>query len=256
MGAISSTTVTDVDLLERVNVQLSLRLWRFAAERGIPLIYASSAATYGDGEAGFDDEFTGQGLQRLKPLNPYGRSKHRFDLEVLKMVNAGDKAPPFWAGLKFFNVYGPNEYHKGGQRSVAVALYEQARDTGRARLIRSHNPDYADGGQLRDFVWVGDCADAMVWLWQEGRQSGLFNIGTGRARSFLDLAHATFAAMGREPAIVFVDTPANIRGRSQYFTEARMERLRAAGYGRPFTPLEQGVRTYVRDFLETGDPYW
>ena len=256
MGAISSTTVADESLLERVNVQLPLRLWKFAAERGIPLIYASSAATYGDGAAGFDDEFTGQAMQRLQPLNPYGRSKHRFDLEVLRRVNAGEKTPPFWAGLKFFYVYGPNEYHKGGQKSVAVALHEQIRETGRARLFRSHNPNYADGGQLRDFVWVGDCADAMIWLWQEGRQSGLFNIGTGHARSFLDLANATFAAMGKPPAIDFVDTPAALRDRYQYFTEARMERLRAAGYARPFTSLEEGVGRYVRDFLETGDPYW
>ena len=256
MGAISSTTVTDEGLLERVNVELPLRLWRFAAERGIPLIYASSAATYGGGEAGFDDEFTGHAMQRLKPLNAYGRSKHRFDLEVLKMVHAGEKAPPIWAGLKFFNVYGPNEYHKGGQKSVVAALCQQARATGRAKLFRSHNPDYADGGQLRDFVWVGDCADAMVWLWREGRQSGLFNIGTGNARSFLDLARATFAAMSREPTIDFVDTPANIRECYQYFTEARTERLRAAGYARPFTSLEDGVGRYVRDFLETGDLYW
>jgi ADP-L-glycero-D-manno-heptose 6-epimerase len=256
MGAISSTTVTDEALVERVNVQLPLRLWRFAAERGIPLIYASSAATYGDGGAGFDDEFTGQALQRLEPLNLYGRSKHRFDLEVLRMVNGGEKAPPSWAGVKFFNVYGPNEYHKGPQRSVVHAVFEQVRDTGRARLFRSHNPDYADGGQLRDFVWVGDCADIMLWLWQSHIEGGLFNIGTGKARSFLDLANATFAAMGKAPAIDFVDTPVAIRDKYQYFTEARMERLRRAGYAKPFTSLEAGVGKYVRDFLETGDPYW
>jgi ADP-L-glycero-D-manno-heptose 6-epimerase len=256
MGAISSTTVTDEALLERTNVQLPLKLWRFAAERGVPLIYASSAATYGGGEAGFDDEFSGQALQRLQPLNAYGRSKHRFDLEVLRMVSAGEKAPPAWAGVKFFNIYGPNEYHKGGQRSVVHAVFEQVRDSGRARLFRSHNPDYADGGQLRDFVWVGDCSDIMIWLWRNNFEGGLVNIGTGKARSFLDLAHATFAAMGQPAAIDFVDTPVAIREKYQYFTEARMERLRAAGYANPFTSLEDGVGKYVRDFLDTGDPYW
>jgi ADP-L-glycero-D-manno-heptose 6-epimerase len=256
MGAISSTTVTDEALLERVNVQLPLRLWNFCAERGIPLIYASSAATYGDGEAGFDDEFTGQALQRLQPLNAYGRSKHRFDLEVLRRVNGGEKAPPSWAGVKFFNVYGPNEYHKGGQRSVVHAVFEQVRDNGRARLFRSHNPNYTDGGQLRDFVWVGDCCDVMIWLWRNNFEGGLVNIGSGKARSFLDLANATFAAMDKKPAIDFIDTPVAIREKYQYFTEARMERLRTAGYARPFTSLEDGVGKYVRDFLETGDPYW
>jgi ADP-L-glycero-D-manno-heptose 6-epimerase len=256
MGAISSTTVTDEDLLERTNVQLPLRLWQFAAERGIPLIYASSAATYGDGAFGFDDEFTGQALQRLLPLNAYGRSKHRFDLEVLRRISAGEKAPPSWAGVKFFNVYGPNEYHKGGQRSVVHAVFEQVRDHGRAKLFRSHNPDYADGGQLRDFVWAGDCSDIMIWLWRNNFEGGLINIGTGKARSFLDLANATFAAMGKKPAVDFVDTPAAIREKYQYFTEARMERLRAAGYAKPFTSLETGVSKYVRDFLDTGDPYW
>jgi ADP-L-glycero-D-manno-heptose 6-epimerase len=254
MGAISSTTETDEALLERVNVELPLRLWRFCAERGIPLIYASSAATYGDGAAGFDDEFSGQALQRLAPLNGYGRSKHRFDLAVLRMLSAGEKPPSSWAGLKFFNVYGPNEYHKGGQKSVVCHLHEQIVATGRARLFRSHRPDYADGGQLRDFVWVGDCAEAMVWLWQSG-ESGLFNIGTGKARSFLDLAHATFAAMGRAPAIDWVDTPEAIREKYQYFTEARMERLRAAGYERPFVSLEDGVTEYVRGYLAQPDPH-
>jgi ADP-L-glycero-D-manno-heptose 6-epimerase len=255
LGAISSTTETDLDLLERVNVALPLTLWRFCAARGIPFLYASSAATYGDGAQGFDDAFDGQALRRLVPLNPYGASKHRFDLEVLRMVSAGETAPPCWAGLKFFNVYGPNEYHKGGQRSVPVALFEQVRDSGRARLFRSHHPDYADGGQLRDFVWVGDCVDAMLTLWRQPRLGGLFNIGTGQARSFLDLAHAVFAAMDRPVAIDWIDTPIVIRERYQYFTEARVERLRAAGFGAPFTSLEDGVRRYVTDYLATSDPH-
>ena len=256
MGAISSTTFTDADVLERTNVALPTLLWDFAAERGIPFIYASSAATYGDGTAGFDDEFTGQALGRLNPLNPYGASKHRFDLEVLRRVNAGADAPPFWAGLKFFNVYGPNEYHKTGQHSVVLSLFEQIRDTGRARLFASTREGRPDGSEERDFIWVGDCAQAVLWLWRSGTQSGLFNIGSGRARSFLDLARATFAAMGRPEAIDFVEMPAALRGRYQYFTEARMERLRAAGYTQPFTSLEDGVGAYVRDFLATGDPYW
>jgi ADP-L-glycero-D-manno-heptose 6-epimerase len=255
LGAISSTTETDLDLLERVNVALPCALWRFCARRGIPFLYASSAATYGDGTQGFDDAFDGQAMRRLEPLNPYGASKHRFDLEVLRMVSAGEPAPPSWAGLKFFNVYGPNEYHKGGQRSVALALFEQVRDGGRARLFRSHNPDYADGGQLRDFVWIDDCVEAVLALWRQPRLSGLFNIGTGQARSFLDLAHAVFAAMGRAAVIDWVDTPEAIRARYQYFTEARVERLRAAGYAAPFTTLEDGVRRYINDYLSAIDPY-
>jgi len=255
LGAISSTTETDLVLLERVNVALPLRLWRFCARRGIPFLYASSAATYGDGAHGFDDAFDGQALRRLAPLNPYGASKHRFDLEVLRMVAAGELSPPSWAGLKFFNVYGPNEYHKGGQRSVALALFEQVRDSGRARLFRSHNPDYGDGGQLRDFVWIDDCVAAMLALWRQPALSGLFNIGTGQARSFLDLAHAVFAAMGRPVAIDWIDTPEAIRERYQYFTEARVERLRAAGFTAPFIALEDGVRRYITDHLSRADPY-
>lgn len=255
LGAISSTTETDLDLLQRVNVDLPLKLWRFCATRGIPFLYASSAATYGDGSQGFDDAFDGQALRRLEPLNPYGASKHRFDLEVLRMMSAGEPAPPSWAGLKFFNVYGPNEYHKGGQRSVALALFEQVRDSGRARLFRSHHPDYVDGGQLRDFVWVEDCVDAVLTLWRQPGLSGLFNIGTGQARSFLDLAHAVFAAMRRPMAIDWIDTPEAIRERYQYFTEARVQRLRAAGFSAPFTTLEDGVRRYITDYLASDDPY-
>jgi ADP-L-glycero-D-manno-heptose 6-epimerase len=162
--------------------------------------------------------------------------------------------PPQWAGLKFFNVYGPNEQHKDGQRSVVVQLYEQIRATGTARLFRSHNPDYADGGQLRDFIWVGDCVDVMLWLYDTPSVSGIFNCGTGVARSFLDLANACFAAMEREPSIEFIDTPETIRDKYQYFTEATTARLRRAGYERPFTPLEEGVARYIRQYLATNDP--
>jgi ADP-L-glycero-D-manno-heptose 6-epimerase len=255
MGAISSTTATDEAETMRVNYDLPLALWDWCAAQGVPLIYASSAATYGDGTQGFDDEFGQNALARLEPLNLYGRSKHAFDREVARRVAAGEKAPPHWAGLKFFNVYGPNEYHKAGQISVALKNWREAKAAGRAVLFRSHNPSYADGGQLRDFVWVGDCADVVLWLLDTPGANGLFNVGTGKARSFRDLASAVFRALGRAPAIDYVDTPLAIRDKYQYFTEARMERLRAAGYVKPFTALEDGVTAYVRHYLETVDPY-
>jgi ADP-L-glycero-D-manno-heptose 6-epimerase len=255
MGAISSTTATDEAETMRINYQLPVALWDWCAARRVRLIYASSAATYGDGAQGFDDEFGQNALARLKPLNLYGRSKHAFDCEVARRVATGAKAPPQWAGLKFFNVYGPNEYHKAGQISVALKNWREAKETGRAVLFRSHNPKYADGGQLRDFVWVGDCADVVMWLLENAGGNGLHNVGTGKARSFQDLATAVFRALDREPAIEYVDTPEAIRDKYQYFTEARMERLRAAGYARPFTTLEDGVARYVRKYLETVDPY-
>lgn len=254
MGAISTTTERDLGALIDTNVALSTMLWRWCAARGRRLIYASSAATYGDGDLGFDDDPEPAALAALRPLNAYGQSKQIFDLEAVLMARMGLK-PRQWAGLKFFNVYGPNEYHKGGQRSVAVQLHEQIAATGRVRLFRSHHPDYPDGGQRRDFIWVGDCVDVMLWLHDTPAVEGIFNCGTGRARSFADLARACFAAMGRAPAIDYVDTPPGIREHYQYFTEARSERLRAAGYARPFTTLEDGVARYIRDFLQTNDPY-
>ncbi len=253
MGATSATTVTDMDHLLDNNVGASLALWRWCSRNGRRLIYASSAATYGDGGDGFDDDNDPAALARLKPLNRYGLSKQMFDMAAVMLARDGFR-PAQWAGLKFFNVYGPNEQHKGGQRSVAVQLYEQIRAGGSARLFRSHDPDYANGGQLRDFIWVGDCVDVMLWLHDTPSVGGIFNCGTGRARSFLDLAHACFAAMGLEPRIEYIDTPENIRANYQYFTEARTARLRAAGYAREFTPLEEGVARYTRDFLATNDP--
>ncbi len=255
LGAISATTETDVDRLFDANVALSRLLWRTAAARGVPLIYASSAATYGDGERGFDDDPSIDGIAALRPLNAYGWSKQVFDLWVAWALAGETPAPPQWAGLRFFNVYGPNEYHKGGQQSVVPQIVRQVREEGRARLFRSHRADVPDGGQQRDFIWVGDCVDVMLWLFDNPSVSGLFNLGTGEARSFADLAHAVFAAMGREPAIDYIDTPLAIRDRYQYFTEAPMARLRAAGYDRPFTTLEDGVARYVRDFLTANDPY-
>jgi ADP-L-glycero-D-manno-heptose 6-epimerase len=255
MGAISATTETDVDLLVANNVNYTLALWDWSASARVRLIYASSAATYGGGENGFDDDASPEALARLKPLNPYGWSKHVVDRRIARIVREGGPVPPQWVGLKFFNVYGPNEYHKDGMRSVVHQVFPCAAAGEPARLFKSHNPDYADGGQLRDFVWVSDCVDVMVWLLDNPRVSGLFNMGTGKARSFADLATAVYRAMNRNPAIEYVDTPEHLRSQYQYFTEARMDRLRTAGYAKPFTELEDGVATYVRDYLATDDPY-
>ena len=255
MGAISSTTEADADLVAHSNFTLSCRLWAFCAERKVRLIYASSAATYGDGGVGFDDDGSVEALARLRPLNAYGWSKHAFDRRAARLVAENRARPAQWIGLKFFNVYGPNEYHKDSMRSVVAQIYPRAKAGEPARLFRSHHPDYADGGQLRDFVWVGDCIDVMLWLFDRPEISGLFNMGTGAARSFADVAAATFAALGEPPRVEYVDTPAEIRDKYQYFTEARMDRLRAAGYTAPFTVLEDGVARYVQGYLDTADPY-
>lgn len=254
MGAISATTETDVDLILETNLNLSLRLWYWCAENDCRLIYASSAATYGDGAHGFDDDNDPAALAALRPLNPYGWSKQLFDGNAVRLAGQA-AAPPQWVGLKFFNVYGPNEGHKGAMRSVALQMFEQIRDHGRVRLFRSHHPDYEDGGQMRDFVWVGDCVDMMLWLYDHPHVSGIYNSGSGTARSFLDLARAAFAAMDAPEAVEWTDTPAEIRAHYQYFTEARMDRLRKAGYDGPPTALEDGVARYIRDYLATSDPY-
>ena len=255
LGAVSATTETDVDFILENNFHFTAELWAWCTTNGVRLIYASSAATYGDGSLGFDDDASEKALAALRPLNPYGWSKNLFDRAVARTVAAGASTPPQWAGLKFFNVYGPNEYHKEGQISVALKNWREVAGGGAAVLFRSHHPDYQDGGQLRDFVWVGDCVDVMLWLYETPHVSGLFNVGAGKARSFADLARAVYAARREEPDIRYVDTPLNIRRQYQYFTEARMERLRAAGYAKPFTELEKGVGNYVRDYLETDDPY-
>jgi ADP-L-glycero-D-manno-heptose 6-epimerase len=255
MGAISATTETDADLMVATNFKLSLRLWKWCTGPQVRFIYASSAATYGDGGQGFDDATTCEGLAGLRPLNAYGWSKHVFDRRVARMVADGEVRPPQWAGLKFFNVYGPNEYHKDAQMSVVAQIHACAVAGEPARLFESHNPDYADGGQLRDFIWVDDCVDIVLWLLANQSVSGLYNCGTGRARSFLDLATAVFRALGKEPTIDYVPTPDQIREKYQYFTEASMERLRAAGYAADFTELEDGVARYVQDYLSAPDPY-
>lgn len=255
MGAISSTTETDVDLILRENYRLSRNLWEACCLSRIPFIYASSAATYGDGAAGFDDDASLPALAKLKPLNPYGWSKLLFDRFVSQQVASGGSLPPQQAGLRFFNVYGPNEYHKGSMKSVIAHMYPKAVAGEAVTLFRSHNPAYKDGGQMRDFIYVRDCAAVVGWLLQTPSVSGLFNVGTGNARSFLDLASALFRALNREPDIRFVDTPTEIRDKYQYFTEAKMKRLHDAGYKSPFTSLEDGVADYVRNYLSKADPY-
>ena len=254
MGAISSTTEPDADLILRTNFILSRDLWDWCAIRGSRMIYASSAATYGDGETGFNDDDDADSLSQLRPLNAYGYSKMLFDRYAVRQADRG-QAPPQWAGLKFFNVYGPNEGHKGGMKSVVAQIWPKVAAGETVTLFRSHNPNYPDGGQMRDFVYVDDVVDIIEFLLQSPQISGIFNAGSGQARSFADLARATFEAAGKTPSIDYVDTPLSIRDRYQYFTQARMDRIRAAGFEGQSTPLEEGVRRYVQDFLATADPY-
>ena len=255
MGAISATTERDADLILENNFHYPMDLWRWCAGNNVRLIYASSAATYGDGSQGFDDDGSLDGLAQLAPLNAYGWSKHLFDRKVARMIADGEPRPPQWAGLKFFNVYGPNEYHKERMSSVVSQVFPIAAKGEACRLFKSHHPDYEDGGQLRDFIWVGDCVDIVLWLLENDQVSGLFNCGTGKARSFADLARAVYAALDKDAEIEFIDTPEDIRDKYQYFTEARMDRLIEAGYSKPMTSLEDGVTQYVQSFLNTDDPY-
>lgn len=243
LGAISSTMALDGDLVWSVNVELPWRLWCWCAARGVRFIYASSAATYGDGGQGFGDGL--EGLARLRPLNLYGWSKHAFDLAVARAVRIGEPCPPQWAGLKFFNVYGPNETHKGPMVSVVKVKLDEVRSGQAPRLFRSDRPDIADGEQRRDFVWVGDTVDVMLWLLGHPEVSGLYNLGTGVARTYRAVAEAVCRASGVAPSVEFIDMPAALKGHYQSFTEAPMSRLRAAGYGGPFTTLEDGVARYA-----------
>lgn len=242
LGACSSTTETDWDYLERNNVGYSQAVWRWCAAHGCPLVYASSAATYGDGSAKFDDHTP---PEHLHPLNLYGKSKNDFDAWALAEVAAGRSAPPGWAGLKFFNVYGPREGHKGGMASVVWQAYRQITATGEMRLFRSNDPAIPDGGQRRDFVFVRDCIDHMLWLWRNPQASGIYNSGTGTARTFADLVAAVFAALGREPTIRFIDMPPALSAQYQNYTQADMTKLREAGYDQPPTTLEYGVLATV-----------
>jgi len=255
LGAISDTTEPDVDLIVETNFRLSCRLWHWCADREVPLIYASSAATYGDGSHGWRDDDSLVHLAKLRPLNAYGWSKHLFDRWVAHRVEAGLSAPPRWAGLKFFNVYGPNEFHKGAQRSVVSQIFDQITAGRGARLFRSEHPDYPDGGQMRDFVWVDDCVAAALWLADGSRPNGLYNVGSGKARSFADLARAAYAALGREPRLEFIPMPAALTGKYQYFTQADMSKLRAAGWTQQPVSLEDGVHHYIAGFLSKPDPY-
>jgi ADP-L-glycero-D-manno-heptose 6-epimerase len=251
MGAISDTTVRDGDAVAASNLTLSLRLWEWCAAAGVPLIYASSAATYGDGGQGFDDAETSEALARLEPLNLYGWSKHAFDRRVAQMLVLGRPRPPQWAGLKFFNVYGPGEAHKGRMASVVLHKFHEIQRGEPARLFASDREGVADGQQMRDFVHVRDCVQVMLWLLDNPQVSGLFNTGSGAARSFLDLARAVFAAAGQAERIEFMPMPADLRGKYQYFTEAPMGKLRRAGYSAPPTTLEDGVGDYVRHLLRS-----
>ncbi len=255
MGAISATTARDGDLTWATNVELSRRIWHWCAAREVRLVYASSAATYGDGAAGFADDPSLAALERLRPLNLYGWTKHAFDLRVVRALATRAERPSQCVGLKFFNVYGPNEYHKGSMISVVKVKHDEVAAGGPVKLFRSDVPGLPDGEQKRDFIWVGDVVDVMLWLLDTPSVNGLFNLGTGRARTYLDLAHAVCDAAGRPRKVEFIDMPAALRGQYQSFTEAPMDRLRAAGYAGQFTPLEEGVRRYVQDHLATADRY-
>ena len=244
LGARTDTTEFDSQIFDELNLQYSKDIWQVCSEKDIPLIYASSAATYGLGEQGYADDETK--IPLLQPLNPYGESKQDFDVWVLQQ----HKKPPFWYGLKFFNVYGPNEYHKGRMASVVFHAFEQIKATGAMKLFRSHHPDYIDGGQLRDFIYVKDIVRIIEFLMHKKPACGVYNAGTGLARTFNDLAKATFDAMNISPNISFIDTPIDIRDKYQYFTEATMEKLKAVGYDIPFYSLEDGVEDYVVNFLE------
>jgi len=255
LGAISATTATDGDEVWQQNVTLSQTLWHWCAENGVRFIYASSAATYGDGAEGFDDEFTTKALRRLKPLNLYGWSKHSFDLWVAQQVESGAPAPPHWAGVKFFNVFGPNEYHKGSMISVVKVKHDEVAAGGPAKLFRSDHPETADGGQARDFIWIDDVVAALRFMIAAPKLAGLFNLGTGQARSYADLARAVCAANNVAERIAYIDMPDNLRGQYQSFTQAPLARLRAAGFNQQFTTLEDGITAYIQKFLTQPDMY-
>ena len=243
LGARTDTTEFNKAIFDELNEQYSQDMWNACVKYALPLIYASSAATYGGGELGYDDNH--EVIPSLKPLNPYGDSKNNFDIWALQQ----EKKPFFWAGLKFFNVYGPNEFHKGRMASVVFHAFNQIQSVGKVKLFRSHRADFKDGGQLRDFIYVKDVADVIVFLMESRKHSGIYNLGTGKARPFIDLATATFKALNLEPNIEFIDTPIDIRDKYQYYTQANMAKLRAAGCAKEFTSLEDGVEDYVKNYL-------
>ncbi len=254
MAAVSSTTEPDADKIIHSNFTLSRDLFRWCADRQRRLIYASSAATYGAGEAGFDDDNAYEALAALRPLNTYGWSKALFDLFAVRQADR-DYAPPQWVGLKFFNVYGPNEEHKHSMKSVASQIWPKVREGHAVQLFKSYRPDVPDGGQKRDFVYVRDVADVTRWLLDNPRVNGIYNLGSGQARTFEDMARQVFAAAGKNAQIEYTPMPPAIRDKYQYFTEAKMERLAEAGYARPLTTLEEGIGEYVGRYLSQPDPY-
>ncbi|MGA7490177.1 MAG: ADP-glyceromanno-heptose 6-epimerase [Xanthobacteraceae bacterium] len=255
LGAISDTTATDGDLVLATNFRLSLELLDWCTATRTPFIYASSAATYGDGAAGFDDDWSPAALKRLRPMNLYGFSKHLFDMVVADRFAKGAKLPPQWVGLKFFNVFGPNEYHKGEMASLVARRFDEAKAGQPVRLFKSHRHGIGDGDQKRDFIYVDDAVAVLRWLLDTPSVSGIFNVGTGTARSFRDLISALFYALDCAPKIEYVDMPPAVRDQYQYFTQAKVENLRRAGYNADFASLEEGVSRYVKSFLNQADRY-
>lgn len=249
IGARTDTTEFDTSIFDKLNIGYTKQMWKACVKYGLPLVYASSAATYGLGEYGYEDNH--DIIEKLKPLNPYGDSKNDFD----KWALAQEEKPYFWVGLKFFNVYGPNEFHKARMASVIFHAFNQIKATGGMKLFRSHNPDYKDGEQIRDFVYVKDVVDILLFFMNHRKDSGIYNLGTGKARTFLDLTKNTFRAMGVEENISFVDTPEDIRDKYQYFTEAKMEKLRKIGYSKEFHTLEEGIEDYVKNYLTQKNYY-
>ncbi len=255
MGAISSTTETDGDLMLETNFTLPRILWAWCRENGKRFIYASSASVYGGGEHGFDDDISLEAMNKLRPLNTYGWSKYIFDYHIARALARGEETPAQWAGLRFFNVYGPNEYHKSEQQSVISRIFPRAKEGLAVNLFKSYHPDYKDGEQLRDFVYVKDCVNVVLWLIDNPDTSGMFNVGSGKAQSFNDLAAATFVGAGKETNINFIDMPEELKNKYQYFTESNNGRLEAAGYTKSFQPLEEGVKDYVQNYLMLPDPH-
>ena len=249
LGARTDTTEFDKEIFDSLNLNYSKDVWKICVEFGLPLVYASSAATYGMGELGYEDNH--EVIDKLKPLNPYGDSKNDFDKWAIKQ----EKKPYLWIGLKFFNVYGPNEFHKGRMASVIMHAYNQIQEKGLVKLFRSHNPNFKDGEQLRDFVYVKDVVEVCYFFLHHRKDSGIYNLGSGKARTFLDLVKNTFKALNKEPNIEFIDTPVDIRDKYQYFTEANMNKLKSIGYSKPFNTLEEGVKDYVQNYL-VGKKYY
>ena len=243
IGAKTDTTLFDIKVFDELNLNYTKSIWKICSEKNIPMIYASSAATYGNGEFGYDDDESK--INQLQPLNPYGQSKQDFDVWALQQKNA----PPFWAGLKFFNVYGPNEFHKGRMASVIFHSFYQIKKEGFVKLFKSHKPEYADGEQLRDFIYVKDVCSVILFLMNKTAKNGIYNLGTGKARTFNDLQNNLFAALNLKSKIEYVDTPIDIRDKYQYFTEANMQKLIAQGYQQAFASIEEGVKDYVQHYL-------